>query len=56
MTNASGQYSFGGLAVGTYRVRLVPQSGSTETSPSVGYFDITLTSGLAVSGKDFGVN
>jgi protocatechuate 3,4-dioxygenase beta subunit len=42
-TDASGNYSFTGLAPGTYRVREVPQTGWTQTTANPA--DATVTSG-----------
>src|SRR5205823_6670238 len=48
---ASGAYSFTGLGTSTYRVRLVRQSGWTQTTADP---DITPSSGVDVAGVDFG--
>ncbi len=58
VTDTNGAYAFTGLAAGSYRVReQVPQQpGSTSLVPVVpagGYYDVSVTTGLAVSGKDF---
>jgi uncharacterized delta-60 repeat protein len=58
VSNSSGFYSLTGLAPGTYRIREVRQDGWTRTKPAgvypLGYYDVTLAVGQAVSGKDFG--
>ena len=54
LTSATGAYTFNNLAPGTYRVRAVQQVGFTRTTPAGGVFVITLTSGLASTGKLFG--
>ncbi|HQY88575.1 MAG TPA: SdrD B-like domain-containing protein, partial [Tepidisphaeraceae bacterium] len=54
-SNSSGNYSFSGLAAGTYRVRQVVPSGWTQSYPaSNGAQVVTLTSGQNVTGKNFG--
>ena len=53
-TDSSGNYKFTALAAGSYRVREVTNSGWRRTAPSSGYFDVTLTSGQASTGKNFG--
>jgi hypothetical protein len=53
-TDRSGNYKFAGLGAGSYRVREVLQSGWRQTTPSIGYHDITLAAGQNVTGKDFG--
>jgi len=54
LTDAAGNWSFKNLAAGTYRVRVVQQSGWTRTTPTAGYYSVTLTSGQASTGKLFG--
>jgi hypothetical protein len=54
LTDASGNYSFKDLVAGTYRVRVVQQSGWTRTTPTAGYHSITLTSGQTSTGRLFG--
>jgi hypothetical protein len=55
LSNASGVYSFTGLAAGTYRIRRadVP-TGFKLSVPSSGFYDITLTAGQVVTGKNIG--
>jgi hypothetical protein len=54
-TDASGKYTFTGLAGGNYLVRPLPVAGQVTTSPVYGgkYF-IQLASNQTVSGEDFG--
>ena len=54
LTDGSGNWSFKDLIAGTYRVRVVQQTGWTRTTPSVGYHGVTLTSGQTSTGKLFG--
>jgi hypothetical protein len=55
ITSSGGAYSFTGLAAGTYRVRRADTPvGYGFSTPSSGYYDVTLSSGQAVSGKNFG--
>src|SRR5439155_1060037 len=53
-TDTSGNYRFSGLAAGSYRVREVLKSGFRRTTPASGFFDLSLTSGQVLSGKNFG--
>jgi uncharacterized protein (DUF2141 family) len=53
LTDSSGNYSFKGLAAGSYRVRIVQQSGFTRLAPSTGFYDITLSNGGTSTGKNF---
>jgi hypothetical protein len=50
-TPASGAYSFGGLAAGTYNIRQIDPSGWTRTTSSP---IVTLAANAAVTGKNFG--
>jgi uncharacterized delta-60 repeat protein len=43
-TDAGGNYAFNNLAPGAYRVRDVLPAGFTHTSPTVGFFDVTVGS------------
>lgn len=54
LTDTSGNFSFKSLAAGTYNVRVVQQSGWTRTTPTSGYFSITLSAGASSTGKLFG--
>ena len=53
-SNASGIYTFSGLTAGTYRVRRDMPVGYYNTVPASGYYDITVTAGQVVTGKNFG--
>jgi uncharacterized delta-60 repeat protein len=55
LTDASGNFAFKDLAAGTYKVRVVTQSTWTRTTPTSGYFSITLAAGASSTGKLFGV-
>jgi subtilisin-like proprotein convertase family protein len=53
-TDTNGKYSFGGLAVGSYRVREVVQAGWFRTSPFAGSHLVSITSSSqSVTGKNF---
>ncbi len=52
VTDVSGNYSFANLGPGTYRVREVPQVGSTQTTSNPA--DIVASSGNNISGVSFG--
>ncbi len=53
VTDSQGAYSFTNMAAGSYRVRVVVATGTTQTTlnPSV----INITSNASVSGADFGL-
>jgi uncharacterized protein (DUF2141 family) len=54
-TNASGVYSFTGLAAGTYVVRQILPSGDKQTLPTLGYGNhVTLATNQAATGANFG--
>ena len=54
-TDASGHYQLTGLVAGTYKVRVVKQTNFTQTTPTNGFGQtVTLTSGQAATGRDFG--
>jgi serine-aspartate repeat-containing protein C/D/E len=53
-TQTSGVYTFTMLAAGTYRVRQVLPSGQTLTTPSTGYYDVTIASNSQITIKNFG--
>jgi len=54
-TDASGNFSFTGLAAGTYTVSEVVPAGFVQTAPAApGTFALTLTSGQVVAGLLFG--
>jgi hypothetical protein len=52
ISDASGNYTFGNLVAGTYRVREMSQVGLSQTTPNPA--DITLSSGQDVGGVNFG--
>ena len=55
VTNQSGEYWFMSLAPGTYHVREVILAGWIQTRPKHSdKYDVTLTRGQIVTGKDFG--
>ncbi len=58
-TDAAGAYTFGGLTAATYRVVVLTPSGyeavlPAATPPADPYVDVTLASGTASPGHDFG--
>ena len=54
-TDATGDYAFTGLGVGTYRIAHVVQAGWRQTFPSApGYHGVTVAPGEAVSNIRFG--
>ena len=54
-SNASGVYTFSNLAAGTYEIRRADTpAGYSFSVPASGFYDVTVTSGQAVGGKDFG--
>ena len=56
VTNGSGNYSFTGLASGTYEVGLVPAPGDVQTYPAAGAEQtVTVTDGQNATGVDFGL-
>jgi hypothetical protein len=54
LTDASGNYVFGTVSAGAYRVREVLKSGFRRTSPAAGYYDVTLTAASVTAFKSFG--
>ena len=54
VTNANGEYSFTDLEAGTYTVREVIPSGSSQTAPTEGQFVVELGAGEIVEELDFG--
>ena len=54
LTDASGNWTFKDVVAGTYKVRVVQQTGWTRTTPTSGYYSVTLSSGGSSTGKLFG--
>ncbi|MEA2707662.1 MAG: hypothetical protein QOF78_263 [Phycisphaerales bacterium] len=54
LSDASGNWSFKQLLAGTYKLRIVQQTGWTRTTPTSGYHSVTLASGASATGKLFG--
>lgn len=54
VTGSDGNYSFNDLVAGTYRVRVVQQSGFTRTTPTSGVHQVTLSAGATATGRLFG--
>ena len=52
-TDSGGGYFFGGLASGSYRVKQLSKSGFKITSPSSGYYDLSLSTNQNISAKNF---
>jgi uncharacterized delta-60 repeat protein len=53
LSDSSGNYRLTGLAAGTYRVRPVVPAGRRTSAPAAGFFDLTLTNGQALTGRNF---
>ena len=53
-TDINGNWSFTGLAAGTYAIRVVAVTGLTVTKPTGGLLTLTVTSGQASTGNLFG--
>ena len=54
ITGSTGAYKFSNLGTGTFKVHEIIPAGWTQTSPaSNGSISVTLTTGLAASGKNF---
>jgi protocatechuate 3,4-dioxygenase beta subunit len=54
-TDANGNYSFTGLAAGSYTVAEVPQSGYVQTAPTApGTYAVTLATGQTINDLNFG--
>ncbi|HEX4795962.1 MAG TPA: choice-of-anchor Q domain-containing protein [Humisphaera sp.] len=53
-TDINGNWSFTGLAAGTYTVRVVPIAGIAATTPAGGVLTVTLSAGQNATGKLFG--
>ena len=55
VTAADGSYRFDDLAVDSYRIREVPQTGWQQTAPVAGWRPVTITTTVPqVTGQDFG--
>lgn len=54
LTDAGGNYSFTNLSDGNYTVGEVLKLGWMQTAPATGTYNITITGGAAITGKDFG--
>jgi subtilisin-like proprotein convertase family protein len=54
LSNAAGDYSIGNLPAGSFRLDEVVPTGWFMTTPSAGYFPLTLGSGTTLTGKSFG--
>jgi uncharacterized protein YkwD len=53
-TNSAGNYRISGLSGGKWRVRQVVPSGYAIATPVGGYYEVRLTDGRAVGGRNFG--
>jgi hypothetical protein len=53
-TNSSGNYRITALTAGKWRVRQTVPSGYAVASPVGGYYEVRLTDGRAVGGRNFG--
>ncbi|VVB91156.1 SdrD B-like domain protein [uncultured archaeon] len=53
-TDANGNYNFTGLTAGTYTISETMQNGWVQTAPTTGTYTVTITSGAAITGQDFG--
>jgi hypothetical protein len=54
LTDSAGNFSFKALPAGTYKLRVVQQSSWKQTTPTAGYYTITLGAGATATGKLFG--
>ncbi len=53
-TDANGNYNFTGLTNGTYTISETMQNGWVQTAPATSTYTVTVTSGAAITGQDFG--
>lgn len=56
VTDADGNYSFTGIAYGTYTVSVALEDGYELTTPAAGEHSITVAAGGSVDGVDFGAD
>jgi hypothetical protein len=54
LTDASGNWTLGNLSAGTYRVRVVQQTGWARTTPTSGSYSVTVAAGASSTGNAFG--
>jgi protocatechuate 3,4-dioxygenase beta subunit len=54
LSRSDGRYGFELLAPATYRVREVVPAGWQLTQPEAGFYDVAVTNGQAVDGRNFG--
>ena len=54
LTDSSGNWRFNNLAAGTYQIRIIQQSGWTRTTPTLGYYTVTVSAGGSVTNRRFG--
>lgn len=54
-TDSSGNYTLSNVNAGGYSIRVTPPSGGTVTSPASGYLYVSLTTGQALAGRNFGI-
>ncbi len=53
-TDVNGNYSFTNLTAGTYTISETLKAGWVQTAPVAGTYTVTITSGAAIAGDDFG--
>lgn len=55
-TNSKGEFGFTGASAGLYRLRLLPTTGYRQTTPSLGYIDVSVSGfGDTHPGQNFGI-
>jgi hypothetical protein len=54
ITNSTGNYSITGVGAGTYSLKEVTQNDYFQTDPSAGAYNFTASSGVNISGENFG--
>jgi uncharacterized protein YkwD len=52
-SNSAGNYRITGLTAGKWRVRQVTPAGSIIIAPSAGYYEVRLSDGRAIGGRNF---